>query len=37
MNNGNYNNSDVYRDYHDVGWYTDIEVGTYEKGYKFIE
>jgi hypothetical protein len=31
---GNHNNSDVYTDYHDVGWYIDINVGQWDKPYK---
>ena len=30
---GNHNNSDVYTDYHDVGWYVDINVGKWNKPY----
>jgi hypothetical protein len=33
MNEGNYNNSDYRSDYHDVGWYVDIRVGTWDKPY----
>ena len=33
MNIGNYDNSDAMTDYVDVGWYTSINVGNYEKPY----
>ena len=34
MNNGNHNNSDIQTDYFDVGWYVDINVGSYDKPYQ---
>jgi len=34
---GNHNNSDVMTDYFDVGWYIDINIGTYEKPYNLIK
>lgn len=30
---GNHNNSDIMTDYFDVGWYTDINVGKWDKPY----
>ena len=36
LNVGNHNRSDLQSDYHDVGWYTDIRVGSYEKPYEVI-
>lgn len=33
MNEGNYNNSDLMSDYHDVGFYVDINIGRWDKGY----
>ena len=30
---GNHNNSDVYTDYHDVGWYVSINAGRWNKPY----
>lgn len=36
MNKGNHDNSDAMTDYFDVGWYTDINIGKYEKPYKLI-
>ena len=34
MNVGNHNRSDMQSDYHDVGWYTEINVGRWTKFYK---
>lgn len=34
MNRGNYNNSDLMSDYHDVGFYVDINIGQWNKPYK---
>lgn len=35
-NEGNHDNSDAMTDYFDVGWYVDINIGTYRaKGYQF--
>ena len=31
---GNHNNSDIMTDYFDVGWYADINVGKWNKGYE---
>jgi hypothetical protein len=36
MNKGNFNKSDSMTDYFHVGWYTDINIGQWDKGYKFI-
>ena len=33
MNNGNHDNSDIQSDYFDVGWYVDVNVGTWNKPY----
>ncbi len=33
MNVGNYDNSDVQSDYFDVGFYTDINIGKWDKPY----
>lgn len=35
LNNGNHNNSDIMTDYFDVGWYTEISIGTYDKPFVF--
>lgn len=35
MNVGNHDRSDLMSDYHDVGWYVDIKIGTWEKPYVF--
>jgi len=32
---GNHNNSDIMTDYFDIGWYTDINVGKWNKPYIF--
>ena len=37
LNVGNFNNSDVQTDYFSVGWYTDLQVGTWEKPYIHIQ
>jgi hypothetical protein len=34
LEEGNHNDSDVHRDYHDVGWYTEINIGKYNKPYE---
>lgn len=36
MNVGNHDRSDIMTDYFDVGWYIDINIGTWEKPYKYI-
>jgi len=33
MNGGNHNNSDVQTDYFDVGWYVDVNIGSWDKPY----
>jgi hypothetical protein len=33
MDNGNHDNSDIQTDYFDVGWYVDINVGSWDKPY----
>lgn len=37
LNEGNHNNNDLQTDYFDVGWYTSIDIGDYNKPYKLIE
>lgn len=32
-NDGNHDDSDLMSDYHDVGWYVDLEIGKYNKPY----
>lgn len=34
MNGGNHDDSDIMTDYFNVGWYTDINIGKWEKPYK---
>ena len=34
MNNGNWDNSDVQTDYFNVGWYTNINIGKWDKPYQ---
>ena len=33
MNGGNHNRSDIQSDYFDVGWYVDVNVGSWDKPY----
>ena len=33
MNNGNYDNSDIQSDYFDIGWYIDVNIGSWNKPY----
>ena len=33
MNAGNHDNSDIQTDYFDVGWYVDVNVGSWDKPY----
>jgi hypothetical protein len=33
MNKGNHNNSDIMTDYFDVGWYVDVNIGSWNKPY----
>ena len=35
MNVGNWDNSDIMTDYFDVGWYTEIKIGKWDKPYEF--
>lgn len=34
MNDGNWDQSDIQTDYFDVGWYTDIKIGEWNKPYQ---
>ena len=34
LNDGNHNNSDIQRDYFDVGWYVTIQIGRWNKPYQ---
>jgi hypothetical protein len=36
MEVGNYDNSDIQVDHFDIGWYTDINIGEWDKPYKLI-
>jgi hypothetical protein len=33
MNGGNHNRSDIQSDYFDVGWYVDVNIGSWNKPY----
>ena len=33
MNGGNHDNSDIQTDYFDVGWYVDVNIGSWKKPY----
>jgi hypothetical protein len=33
MNRGNHDNSDIQSDYFDVGWYVDVNIGSWKKPY----
>jgi hypothetical protein len=33
MNSGNHDNSDIQVDYFDVGWYVDVNIGSWNKPY----
>jgi hypothetical protein len=33
LNQGNHNRSDIQSDYFDVGWYVDVNIGTWDKPY----
>lgn len=35
MNDGNHDRSDIMTDYFDVGWYSDINIGRWNKPYEF--
>jgi hypothetical protein len=34
MNKGNHDNSDIQTDYFDVGWYVDVNIGSWNKPYQ---
>jgi hypothetical protein len=34
MNTGNHDNSDIQTDYFDVGWYVDVNIGSWNKPYQ---
>ena len=34
MNKGNHDNSDIQTDYFDVGWYVDVNIGSWDKPYQ---
>jgi len=36
MNDGNFNKSDLMSDYHHVGWYSDINIGQWNKPYVIV-
>jgi hypothetical protein len=36
-NEGNYDKSDLQSDYHCVGWYVDVNVGTWNKPYALVK
>jgi hypothetical protein len=36
LNMGNHDRSDVQSDYFDVGWYVDINVGSFDKPYRVV-
>ena len=36
LNDGNHNRSDIQTDYFDVGWYVDLNIGTWDKPYELI-
>ena len=33
---GNWDKSDIMSDYHNVGWYIDINIGRYDRPYKLV-
>ena len=37
MNKGNHDNSDIMTDYFDVGWYTDVRVGDWNRPYEMVK
>lgn len=37
MNSGNHDNSDSQIDYFDVGWYININIGKWDKPYRYIK
>lgn len=36
MNEGNHDRSDIMTDYFDVGWYVDVNIGTWDKPYVVV-
>lgn len=36
MNKGNHDNSDIMTDYFDVGWYSDVNIGSWNKPYMVV-
>ena len=34
LNDGNHDRSDIQSDYFDVGWYVDVNIGTWDKPFK---
>ena len=36
MNVGNHDNSDIQSDYFDVGWYTTLQLGAYDRPFKVM-
>ena len=36
MNGGNHDNSDIQTDYFDVGWYVDVNIGSWNKPYTVV-
>ncbi len=37
MNNGNHDRSDIQSDYFDVGWYVDVNIGSWNKPYALVK
>lgn len=37
LNDGNHDRSDIQSDYFDVGWYTDISIGRWDKPFSVVE
>jgi len=37
MNAGNWDHSDIQTDYFNVGWYVNINIGTWKKPYKVVD
>jgi len=35
LDEGNHDNSDIQTDYFDVGWYVSVNIGTWDKPYKY--
>lgn len=36
LNNGNHDRSDTQTDYFDVGWYVDMNIGTWDRPFKYV-